>query len=180
MAPVPSVLDVLIIYEDLGTALRAKHSLDRLPTQAGTGPRLNTKLWKVDLLREPLLREQAAIEAIGVDVIILSIHGRSELPVAVREWLHRWLDRKEKRPYAFCVLLDPELAGRWQESPVAAQVKVVGEVSGVDLFFGFCEASSSELDAAISAIRERTHRSMPMHGEMLKRPQRHRWWGINE
>jgi len=44
-APVRPVLEVLLLYEDLGTALRAKRSLDRLPGQLGARKGLNTRLW---------------------------------------------------------------------------------------------------------------------------------------
>lgn len=72
-APVKPVLDVLLLYEDLGTALRAKHSLDLLPVPFITEAGLSTKLWRLDLLSQPLLREQAALEAAAADLIILSL-----------------------------------------------------------------------------------------------------------
>jgi hypothetical protein len=178
--PVLPMLDALILYEDLSTALRAKYSLDRLPRQLGANAGLTTKLWRLDLLRQLFLKEQAAIEAAAADVIILSVHGRTDLPVAVREWLGRWLDQKEDRPYAFGVLLDPQVASQGCHNPVLAHVQRIADAGGSDLFCGFCEAPASELDSAIAEISERTHRSSSVLEEMLKRSPRHRWWGINE
>src|SRR5664280_196467 len=97
-------LAVLLLYEDLRTALRAKHSLDLLPLQLGGDAALGTRLWRLDLLGKSLLAEQAAIEAAAADVIILSLHGGSELLPAARDWLNRWLDHKdsaEKPPLIF-------------------------------------------------------------------------------
>jgi hypothetical protein len=135
--PVKPVLDVLLLYEDLGTALRAKHSLDLLPGQLGPEAGLHTRLWRLDLLGEPLLAEQAAIEAVTVDVIILSLHGRDELRPEARDWLSRWLDHKEDRPYALAALLDPEPAQPGTDNPVVAYLKRIAEAANADLFFGF-------------------------------------------
>src|ERR1035441_3122721 len=76
--PIKPGLAVLLLYEDLSTALRAKHSLDLLPLQLGGDAALGTRLWRLDLLGKSMLAEQAAIEGAAADVIILSLHGRSE------------------------------------------------------------------------------------------------------
>ena len=138
--PVKPVLDVLLLYEDLGTALRARHSLDRLPGQLGGETGLNTRLWRLDLLGQPLLAEQAAIEAAAADVIILSLHGRKELRAEARNWLSRWLDHKEDRPYALAALLDPEPAQPPGDNPVVVYLKRVAKAAHADLFCGFCNA----------------------------------------
>lgn len=78
--PVKPALEVLLVYEDFGTALRAQHSLDLLPPPFLTEVGLNTRMWRLDLLGVPLLREQAALEAVAADLIIVSLHGREELP----------------------------------------------------------------------------------------------------
>jgi hypothetical protein len=135
--PVKPVLDVLLLYEDLGTALRAKHSLDLLPGQLGVETGWGTRVWRLDLLGQPLLAEQAAIEAATADVIILSLHGRSELRAEARDWLSRWLDHKENRPYALAALLDPEPAQPGGDNPVVAYLKRVAEAAHADLFCSF-------------------------------------------
>jgi hypothetical protein len=141
-APVKPVLDVLLLYEDLGTALRAKHSLDLLPGQLGLKAGWGTRVWRLDLLGEPLLAEQAAIEATAADVIILSLHGRSELRAEARDWLSRWLDHKEDRPCALAALLDPEPAQPGGDNPVVAYLKRVAEAAHADLFCGFSSVST--------------------------------------
>lgn len=140
MAPVKPVLDVLLLYEDLGTALRAKHSLDLLPAPFITEAGLRTNLWRLDLLGEHLLAEQAALEAVAADMIILSLHGRNELRAEARDWLSRWLDHKEARPYALAVLLDPEPAHPGSDNPVVTYLKQFAEAAHADLFCGFCPA----------------------------------------
>ena len=153
-APVKPVLDVLLLYEDLGTALRAKHSLDLLPAQLGTEASWGTRMWRLDLLGEPLLAEQAAIEAAAADVIILSLHGRNELRAEARDWLSRWLHHKEDRPYALAALLDPEPAHPGSDNPVVAYLKRVAEAAHADLFFGSCNASVPAPGSSAGEITE--------------------------
>ena len=131
---------VLLLYEDLGTALRATQSLDLLPGQLSDQAGCSTRLWRLDLLGEPLLAEQAAIEAAAADVIILSLHGRNELRAEVRNWLSRWLDHKEDRPYALAALLDPEPTHPGSDNLVVAYLKRVAEAAHADLFLGSCNA----------------------------------------
>jgi hypothetical protein len=131
---VKPLLDVLLLYEDLGTALRAKHSLDRLSNQLGAERRYCARIWRLDLLGEPLLAEQAAIEAAAADVIILSIHGHHELRAETRAWLIRWLALKADRPYALAALLDPEPARPEHDRLVLASLKRIAEVAHADFF----------------------------------------------
>ena len=135
--PVKPKLDVLLLYEDLGTALRATRSLDLLPGQLGVEAGWSTKLWRLDLLSVPLLAEQAAIEAAAAEVIILSLHGHTALRAEVCHWLRRWLDHKKDRPYALAALLDPEPCRPDIDKPVVAYLKRFTEAANADLFFGF-------------------------------------------
>ena len=130
-------LDVLLLYEDLGTALRAKQSLDLLPGRLGVEAGCGLRLWRIDLLDEPLLAEQAAIEAAIADVIVLSLHGCTALRPAVCQWLNRWLDHKEDRAYAFAALLDPEFAEADSGNPVIAHLKRIAEQAHAELFLDF-------------------------------------------
>ena len=154
-ALVKRVLDVVILYEDIGTALRAKHSLDLLRGQLSAEAGWSTKLWRLDLLGEPLLAERAAIEAAAADVIILSLHSRNELRAEARAWLSRWLDYKETRPYALAALLDPEPVQPGSDNPVVDFLKRVAEVAHADLFFGFCNAPVPMPGSSAREIKER-------------------------
>lgn len=168
-ASVLPYLNVVILYEDFGTGLRAKHSLDLLPKRLPPNAPLNTKLWRIELLADPLLGEQAALEAAVADVIIISLHGRRGLPDQVQQWLTRWLAHKEPRRYALGVLLDSGEASRGSENLVVASMKQVAARAGADLFYGFAEAGGGRLDAALDEIKERAHSSSTVLENMLKR-----------
>ena len=162
-------LEVLILYEDYGTGLRAKRSLDLLPARFPAKAHWSTKLWRIELLSDPLLKEQAAREAAAADVLILSLHGRSTLPAGLREWLTCWLGHKPSRPCAMGVLLDAEQGGQGGKNPVIACIQQVAAIAGSDFFYGFSEAPGSELNAAMEEIDQRVNSSSSVLDEMLRR-----------
>ncbi len=175
-----TALDVLIAYEDLATALRAKRALDLLPEKFRGDTELSTRLWRVDLLTDAFLRERAAIEAAAADVIILSLHGGKGLPESVSGWLGRWLRHKEDRPYAIGLLLDLELAGADGGNAAIVSVEQMAEAGHADLFYGFCEVPGTELEAALREISERAERSSAVLEGILRREVPPPRWGINE
>lgn len=146
--PVAPQLDVLIVCEDFATAVRAKCALDLLPDPALADAGLSTRLWKIELLSEPLFQEQAAIEAAAAHVIVLSVHGRTALPNAALGWMNRWLVHKEARPYALCVLLDTEIGTTGAENPVTGCVRKIADAAGSDFFCGFYTAQQSDAGSA--------------------------------
>lgn len=179
-SPAAHQLDVLILYEDFGTAVRAKQALDLLPDPASADSGLSTRLWKLELLSEPLFQEQAAIEAAAADVIVLSVHGHVALPAAAVGWMHRWLDHKERRPYALCVLLDAAAAGQGADNPVVGCVRKVADAAGADLFYGFYTATES---GSNSAGKPRVNPAGPTpagHKEIVKHANPRPCWGLNE
>jgi hypothetical protein len=171
---------VLILHEDSGTGLRAKEALELLPARLAADSQLSIKLWRLALIREPLLCKQSAMEGASADIIILSVHGRSGVPAGLRDWLGSWLGQKENRPYALGIFLDAEEAGRGIENPVIACVKEIAAASGADLFYGFSDAPTSERDLAPEEI---SGRASPFSGVTDETPWRggaRAWRGIHQ
>ncbi len=163
-------LEVMILYEDIGTALRAKGSLGSL-TSAGV-PGSTPRLWKLSLLADPLLQEQAAIEAAAADVILVSIHGRQSLGPEMWEWMRRWRDHRAGQPCAFGLLLDSEPDAGDASHPVLACVRRLAEAAGADFFFG-----SGRTPAG---FHETTPWSPVVIENLLGRAYPPSHWGINE
>ena len=151
------------MYEDHLTGLRAKHTMDCLPGRFDVDEtRLKTKLWRIDSLNKLEMRELATVEAVAADVIILSLHGTRELPSEVREWLGRWRNRKEDRPYALGILLDPQVLLQGKNHPVVAYLDQIAKESEADVFYTVRElppaareeASLGDIDERASYISE--------------------------
>lgn len=132
--PLKPAIEVLLLYEDLSTALRAKLSLDRLSLHLGAEAGISTRLWRLDLLSQPLLAEQAVIEAVAAHVIVLSLHGCPHIRTEVRNCLNRWLEHKADRPYALAALLDAETGSPGSPGSAISYLKGIAKTAGADLF----------------------------------------------
>ena len=88
-----SVFSVVIAYEDFDTGKHAKVTYDFLVQTLGHECRFSNEMWKFDILSIPKLQEMAVADAQNADIIIVSGHGRHELPDHVKEWLESGLVR---------------------------------------------------------------------------------------
>ena len=104
----PLSLDVLMVYEDLGTGLRARQVLDGTVERLAADADVHVKLWRFDLLGEPSLCHQAVRDAAQADLVFVSAHGHSELPATVSLCLQRWLAHIDGKPCALVVSFDAD------------------------------------------------------------------------
>lgn len=142
------VLEVVIIYDDLEAAGRAKQSLEGLPAGGAPSPTFSTRLWKVELLENGFLREQAAKEAAAADIILLAVAAVCNLPASVKKWLQRWGECRTARPCAFCLLVGPKARRSVEEATGRASLEHLVRQAGADFFVGVCRTPA---DAFIEA-----------------------------
>jgi hypothetical protein len=89
-------LNAVMAYEETSTAERAKEMCDHLACTLKGHYGSGLRLWKFDLLRIPELRDVAATDAAGADMILIATHGDGELPTEVKAWIDGWLVEKRK------------------------------------------------------------------------------------
>jgi len=98
-------LDAVLIYEDLRTGLRAKEVFECAVSRLPGAPHFNLVIWRFDGLSDASLREMAPSEAPAAVIVLVSGHGRRDLPKVVTLWLKQWLKRKSEEPRALIVSL---------------------------------------------------------------------------
>ena len=162
-------VNILLVYEDSETGLRAKRSLLGLQDLGLAASSMRTRLWRRELLGTKLLRQQAAREAVASDVIIISLHGDQPLPQEIAQCLDSWLEKKEARPYAIGVLLDKSSTIRRESHPLLAYFRKLAQRGSAEFLEGFCEASPLEN----ISLWEASKTSPPSAAS-------YRCWGINE
>jgi hypothetical protein len=124
-------LSALIIYQDVTTGSYAGEFLDRLILRMHIGPTCCSRnFWMVNLLRTPLLQEQVALEASQADLIVLSLNTKQALPGSVREWMGRWLNHKESRPYLLVVV--QETVSESSSDDIGDYIQKVADMGRVD------------------------------------------------
>jgi hypothetical protein len=163
---------VVVLYEDIHTALRARQSVERVLPGVGAVNDGLSRLWNIGLLRDSLLREQAAIEAAAADIIIVSLHRIGNVRPEFWDWMRRWQDHRAGTPSALGVLLDT-LPPRDEEEAIVACVRRLAEAGGADFYLGACPASAPPRGAPpwfpmSPGYRAIDHLPVPTH------------WGINE
>jgi hypothetical protein len=175
-------LDVLLMYEDLSTGLRARRLLDGVVTSLNLEVDFQANLWRFDLLGEPALLELAADEAAKADIVFVSAHGQHDLPAAIHLWFKQWLARKGSEPCALAVVLDPSTNDAPARNRMLEALGAVGGPAGVEVFVHAGVAPESHWESAVQDIHWRAETRTAVLEEMLHRAElsSYREWGINE
>jgi hypothetical protein len=82
---------IVIIYEDSWAGRRAKYFYDRITRELEDECYFNLELWSVQVLALPGIGNSDARAAARADFVILSMHGKSQLSVQIRDWILRWV-----------------------------------------------------------------------------------------
>jgi hypothetical protein len=175
-------LDVLLMYEDLSTGLRARRLLHEVMNSLNLEVDFQANLWRFDLLGEPALLELAADEAAKADIVFVSAHGQHDLPAAIHLWFNRWLARKGSEPCALAVVLDPNTRNAPARNRMLEAMGTVGGPAGVEVFVHAAEAPESHWESAVQDIHWRAETRTAVLEEILHRSElsSYRNWGINE
>jgi hypothetical protein len=162
-------MQVMLVYEDLSTGLRARQAFERCVNQLAIEVDFDWSLWSFSLLEQSEIFEQTLNEAVKADIVFLSAHGKGNLPPAVKSWLDRWLGQKSGEPAALAISFDPEMPSDLAEAQLAELVHAAARTSGVEVFLHLGEAPKKEPGVRIEAIQRHGSGDHP-----------YRDWGLNE
>ena len=90
------VYEPWMAYEALGIAVRPYELSERLAGVLNSRCETDCDLWTFELLRQPRLRDWAATEAAGANMIIIAARGDKELPDHVKAWIESWLPKRRE------------------------------------------------------------------------------------
>jgi hypothetical protein len=177
-----SSLDVLLLYEDAPTALRAKRLLDQLVEHLNLIVTFHVLLRRFDLLDSPALDALDGGDALDSDIVLLSVQGSKGLPGSVRVWLNRWLALKPDQPRALVFSLDTAARDSAAANQTLFFLQAAASRVGVEVFCHFAQTERSEFDAAIESIRYRAETTTLLLDETLHQSGSlsFRFWGIND
>jgi hypothetical protein len=172
-------LEVLLLYEDLETGLKASQALDRTVHQLEATVDMQVNLCRFDLFGEPAFLQQGAMPE--ADVVFLSTHGSARLPATLDSWFREWFGRQRDKPRALAVLLN----NRMKDTPGAAEMvqelSAAARLSGVEVFL-HAPGPETEWESTMKDIHRRAETRTLLLEEVLHRAERapSREWGINE
>src|SRR5215470_14116632 len=76
----PNPFNVVIMYEDFGTGMRAKKGLDYVAKELGNDLKFRHSMWRLDILQDLKLNVLAAPALAEADLLIVSLRGEGQLP----------------------------------------------------------------------------------------------------
>jgi hypothetical protein len=172
---------VAILYEDFATGARATSAIE-LPCG---NPELETDfsmdMWRFDLLRDPETSNHVCERTVAADIVVLSTHGKGDLPGEVLLLLNRWLKARRDGPAALVVSFDESAREDLSARDRLAALQSACQAAGVDMFGHFgAGATRREGGLTVEDLNQRYAARTELLDQMLNRTQAYRDWGINE
>ena len=176
----PQSINVVIVYEDYATGLRAKRLHDNLCRQLEPECEVNQSMWKFDVLSSPRLGAVAAEEATEADLILVSMHGDGELPREVKDWLETWAAEKTGQNSALVALFDEVEEDESQVDTIQRYLRQIARRGGMSFFAD--PAASPEWEAGFTPERTELDGAdmAPVWVDAISYEPASRHWGINE
>lgn len=100
------ILNVLVIYDDRNSALRAKAVLDNLFNTFCAEFSFHCDLWRLDVLELPAVQEQALDSGRTADLIIIAARDCAEISMSLKTWLFEWIAQKTEGTAALVGLFE--------------------------------------------------------------------------
>ena len=171
--------DLVVAYEDTSTRNRAIHLYDHLAQQLIDDYDFQCTWWKMDLLVNRTLLEQAADATAEANMIIVAVRAGSELPRIAREWIDAWTPRKDTRKSALVALIGG-LGQESHDSAIQTQLEKIAHQTHMDFFAHEFELTDTGVTTASQQTGRPGQTSAPplQHGPRPPLPLPR--WGINE
>lgn len=126
---------MVISFDGAATAGRACEVLKRLgrnlKKEEGS---LFHQWWNIETLAFTSLRERAAVEAAGADLILLGLRGGGELPETVAAWIKRLVVLRKDRPGALLAILDSDTNNPEVSQGMLSQLQQAGACGQMEFF----------------------------------------------
>jgi hypothetical protein len=133
----PQGLNVLMVYEDLETGVRARQALDEALHRLAADADVRVRMWRFDLLGEPASQQQAVNEASEGRIVFVSAHGSEELPAGVGSWFEQWLSSRSDKPCALVISIDVAAANTPTANQITHTLGTAARLAGMAVFLHF-------------------------------------------
>lgn len=153
--PRPETLQVMVLYEDFATGLRAKSILDRLMLRFDSAAEWRSDWFRLDLLRQPRLAIETLCKVAAADIVMVSVHGTGREYREFEAWLEVWMHRRGNRSGALVVSLDADAQHSVDGQKTLLRFRVLAAKTGMVLFPHFGGLPGGRTNGPDAAPRER-------------------------
>jgi hypothetical protein len=169
-------LELLLIYEDVPTALRARNAVDHVLNRPQSRAHYHIHAWNLDLLpQSDFFYGQAINDALAADIVVLSTHGRNESGLEAMSRLVQWVGLKRDTPCALIISADPTMQPLTCETPEFADLCTAAASNGMTVIFHSGEPLEAAPDAAMADAAPAVIAAIQQQVSLRPAP-----WGINE
>lgn len=141
---IPQSFNVVVAYDDIHAARRAKEICDRVRQRIGGPIAFEIHLWRFDVLRMAELRDTAAKDATQAHLIIVATAGEGNLPGQLENWVEIWLSERLVRDGALILLLEPaQFLSSIRETPEYEYLKRIAQRARMQFFASCLKAPKS-------------------------------------
>jgi hypothetical protein len=131
--------EILVVYEDFASGLRAKRLFDQVLYPFDTSSQFRLNMWKFSLLGLPALRTQATRDALLAAVVCIAIGTPGDLPRELLRWAAEWLPQKKDDAGALVLLLGPADAAQAGALPSIQFLKNLAGEMNMEFFLHCAE-----------------------------------------
>jgi hypothetical protein len=179
--PSPIQLELLLVYEDVPTALRAKRAVDHVLDGPETRGTCRIHAWNLEELRDPTWSEHATKEALAADIVVVSTHGNDPLPSGIADHLKHWIGLKRGSPSALIISLDSNAKLFTQDKPELTELCFAASRTGMTVLLHTGEPLHPVPTPATTIVQQKTahpqgHRNRRSSASLESAGH----WGINE
>jgi hypothetical protein len=135
--------EIVIVYEDAQAWLSVKAALKEALGDQWESLKYKTAEWKFSLLEYPGLLRQAVEDAATADMIVVSTHGKFDLPEGVKKWIAQWLEQKTTSGGALLGVLDAAWKGQPAARTIFAYLMNAAAVADFEWFPSFFDNAES-------------------------------------
>jgi hypothetical protein len=143
---------VLVLYEDLSTAIRAKSALDQVPGVPRLSGEGRMHIWRLDLWTQQKCETCLMQEALAAEILVLSLHRNDRLPAGAAARLQLWIGIQRGGLKALVISLDPGAQLFSEENPELVELCFAASRTGTRILLHADEATQrKEADGDPSA-----------------------------
>jgi hypothetical protein len=173
-------LKAAVIYDDFDFAARAAALLDRVAIRADEAMKWDVKPWRLDVLKEPSLADDALGETSDADLIVVALRKTPSLPDELMGWLERWAMKRQTENTAMMVFCPEENAA---STPLWHSLKEFAEWHSLP-FLGSRnlreDGNSMDFVHRLWQRKQAPQPVGPMHESFAESVHPSGHWGINE
>jgi hypothetical protein len=174
----PERCEVAVVYDDVASRVRAIHLSENLASRFEGDLDFNFTWWNVRFLKDPQISSLAEEAVAEADLVLFSISQAAEPAPALKDWIKRWLSRRQSDEGALAVLLDQSTASKDQITPLESYLRKVAEGGHMDFLPRMMPAATATSSRHSPRDPRTDKKSLGDNPRPLSQENSH--WGINE